>query len=66
MTHKTQVLHARGRELQLGDGKGKMEEEKWGDGGKPVDRIILLLGPLFHLFPSSCPRSVNKVILSGM
>ena len=40
-----------------------MEEEKWGDGGKPVDKI---LRALFHLFPSSCPRSVNKVILSGM
>ena len=63
MTHKTQAFHVRGRGLQLGDGKGKMEEEKWGDGGKPVDKI---LRALFHLFLSSCPRSVNKVILSAM
>ena len=63
MTHKTQALHARGTGLQLGDGKGKMEEGKCGDGGKPLDKI---LRPLFHPFPSSCPRSVNKVILSGM
>lgn len=47
MTHKTQAFHVRGRGLQLGGGKGKMEEEKWGDGGKPVDKI---LRALFHLF----------------